>query len=364
MLYEIRNSIYRLNFEVYNYENIIFFMKIQENISLKPYNTFGIDAKADFFTTVKSTAEIQALIRSDFFRREKVLILGGGSNILLTDNFPGIVVKIDVKGKEVIKEDEEYVWLKVGAGENWHQVVLYCIENNFGGIENLSLIPGTTGAAPMQNIGAYGVEVKDVFTYLEAVNVQNGYVEIFDHKASKFGYRESIFKNIAKNNYVITQVVFRLTKKNHKLNIEYGAINSVLEEKGINNPTIKDVSDAVIKIRQSKLPDPAKTGNAGSFFKNPVVHKEVYDHLKTLYPKIPHYPVDINEVKIPAAWLIEQCGWKGERRDNIGVHELHTLVLVNLGGGKGKNLVQLSQDIQESVKQKFGIELQPEVNLV
>ncbi|MGK7392264.1 MAG: UDP-N-acetylmuramate dehydrogenase [Candidatus Cyclobacteriaceae bacterium M2_1C_046] len=339
-------------------------MKIQEKTLLKSYNTFGIEATADFFTNVKTTEELQNLVRSDFFRREKILILGGGSNILFTENFPGLVIKMDIKGKEVIKEDEDHVWLKAGAGENWHQLVLYCIENNFGGLENLSLIPGTTGAAPMQNIGAYGVEIKDSFTYLEAVNIQNGFVEIFDHKACQFGYRESIFKNVAKGKYIITQVVFRLTKKNHQLNIDYGAIKSVLEDRKIKDPTIKDISDAVISIRQSKLPDPEKIGNAGSFFKNPVVHKEVYDQLNTVYPDMPHYPVDINEVKIPAAWLIDQCGWKGKRRHNIGVHELHTLVLVNLGGGKGKDLVQLSKDIQESVRQKFGIELQPEVNLV
>ena len=339
-------------------------MNIQENISLQDFNTFGIDVNASLFTYVKTADQLQSLIRSDFFRREKILILGGGSNILLTEDFNGLVVKVDIKGKEVIKEDEENVWLKVGAGENWHELVLYCIKNNYGGIENLSLIPGTVGAAPMQNIGAYGVEIKDVFTYLEAVNIQNGFVEIFDNKACEFGYRESIFKTVAKNKYVIAQVVLRLSKKNHKLRKDYGAIKAILEEKGINNPGIKEVSDAVIEIRQSKLPDPTKIGNAGSFFKNPLVHKEVYEQLKTIYPEIPHYPVALNEVKIPAAWLIEQCGWKGKRRDNIGVHKLQSLVLVNLGGGKGEDLWKLAQDIQESVKQKFGIELQPEVNLV
>lgn len=339
-------------------------MKIQENISLKPFNTFGLEAKADLFTKAQNIEELQSLVRSEFFKREKVLVLGGGSNLLLTGDFNGLVVKVDIKGKEIINEDEDYIWLKIGAGENWHQFVLFCIENNYGGIENLSLIPGTVGAAPMQNIGAYGVEIKEVFSYLEAVNIENGFVEVFDNKTCQFGYRESIFKNIAKNKYIIGQVVLRLTKRNHQISWEYGAIKSVLEEKGIKEPTIKDISDAVVKIRKSKLPDPSKIGNAGSFFKNPVVHKDVYEQLKTVYADIPNYPVNENEIKIPAGWLIEQCGWKGKKRDNIGVHELQSLVLVNLGGGKGEDLLKLAYDIQDSVKKKFGIELQPEVNLV
>ena len=339
-------------------------MDIQENVSLKPYNTFGLEATADLFIEVQSVEELQELVQSQLFKeQEKVFVLGGGSNILLTGDFHGLVIKISISGKVILKEDEDHVWLKSGAGEVWHDLVMYALGRNLGGIENLSLIPGTVGAAPMQNIGAYGIEIKEVFEYLEALNIDSGKIEVFDSESCEFGYRDSIFKRWAKGKYIITHVVLKLTKKNHRINTGYGAIKQMLEEKNISNPTVHDISEAVIKIRQSKLPDPAKIGNAGSFFKNPVISAQTFKKLQENYPNIPYYH-QADGIKVPAGWLIEQCGWKGTQRNKIGVHNLQALVLVNLGGGKGEDLKQLARDIQQSVKEKFGIELQPEVNFI
>lgn len=339
-------------------------MHIQRNISLKPFNTFGLEATAEMLAEVTSIDELKEVLTSSQAKENELLVLGGGSNILLTGDFKGLVIKNSLAGKEVTHETEDFVLVKIGAGENWHQFVLYALEHGWGGVENLSLIPGTVGAAPMQNIGAYGVEIKEVFDHLIAVNVKTGETENFNNDQCRFGYRESVFKNKFKDQYVIAEVVLKLTKRNHKLNTSYGAITQTLEEMKVDNPGIQDISEAVIKIRQSKLPDPAKIGNAGSFFKNPTVDTIQYEELRTEYPEIPGYKLPDDSVKIPAAWLIEQCGWKGKQRGQIGVHKNQALVLVNYGGGNGDALKKLADEIKESVIEKFGIELNAEVNII
>lgn len=339
-------------------------MNIQENISLKPYNTFGLDANSQQFVSVISIEELQKVLQSEKAKSQPLFVLGGGSNILLTKDVEGLTLKVEIEGIEVVEETDNHVLVKVGAGVVWHDFVLYSLAKDWGGIENLSLIPGTVGAAPMQNIGAYGVEIKEVFEKLHAVNRITGEIEVFDKDACQFGYRESIFKNTSKNKYVIAEVYFRLTKQNHHLNTTYGAIEDTLKEMGIKNPTIQDVSRAVIAIRQSKLPDPKKIGNSGSFFKNPTIDKIDYEQLKIDYPDMPGYQLPENMVKVPAGWLIEQCGWKGFRENDIGIHKNQALVLVNYGGGRGNDLWQLAQQVQASVRKKFGIELSPEVNVI
>lgn len=326
-------------------------------------NTFGIDAKANFYTEVADIQQLKQVFQDEKWTGMSKLILGGGSNVLFTDDYQGLVVRMAIEGAQVIHEDEEAILVKVGAGHNWHQFVLYAIGMGFGGVENLSFIPGTVGAAPMQNIGAYGVEVESVFHALEALNIESGDMESFSREECNFGYRQSIFKNTHKGRYVITHVTFKLTK-NHVLNTSYGAIQQTLEESGITAPTIKDVSEAVIKIRSSKLPNPDEIGNAGSFFKNPVIESQAFQLLKSSYEQIPNYPAEGQKYKVPAAWLIEQAGWKGKRRGDIGVHDKQALVLVNHGNGMGKDLVALSSDIQTSVKAKFGVLLEPEVNII
>ncbi len=336
--------------------------KIQKNVSLKPYNTFGLEASASSFIEINAIKEAQELISSPDFNLENVLILGGGSNLLLTRDYEGLVVKNNLKGID-FKEDGDSVWVTAGGGEVWHHLVITCVEKGYGGIENLSLIPGTVGAAPMQNIGAYGVEIKDVFVHLTALNLITGELEIFDNKSCEFGYRESIFKHSHKGRYLICEVTFQLTKT-PQLHLEYGAIRDTLTEMGIENPTIREVSQAVIAIRQSKLPDPTEIGNSGSFFKNPVVEKSLFDQIKAVYPSAPSYPVDEHHIKLPAGWLIEQVGWKGYTRGAIGVHKKQALVLVNYGGGAGEDIKRLSEDIQASVFEKFGVSLQAEVNII
>ncbi len=336
-------------------------MKAKTNISLKSYNTFGIDVCCSTFIEIKNPIELAKILRNN---EDPFMVLGGGSNILLTDDYHGLIIKNSIKGFDVIEENSTHVWLKIGAGEVWHDVVMKAIENDWGGIENLSLIPGTMGAAPMQNIGAYGIEIKSIFHSLEALNVNTQKTRTFNSEECKFGYRESIFKHEAKGKYIITYVTLKLTKVNHSINIAYGAIKDTLIEREIDSPTIKDVSDAVISIRQSKLPDPREIGNAGSFFKNPTISKEDYDQLKSQFDNIPGYLVGTTQVKVPAGWLIEQCGWKGYVKGNIGVHKNQALVLVNYGGGKGSELKSLSEEIQQSVKNRFGIELSTEVNIV
>lgn len=336
---------------------------ILKNTSLKPYNTFGLEALAKYFAEVDSTNELLLLAKTKLFKTNPIFILGGGSNILLTQNFEGLVVKNNIKGVEKVEETEQDVLLRIGSGEIWHSLVLFCVDNGYGGIENLSLIPGTVGAAPMQNIGAYGVEIQDVFEELEALNLETLKIETFDKKACQFGYRESVFKHSLKEKYVITHVLLRLQKK-PKLNLDYGAIKETLSEMEVRSPGIKEVSNAVVKIRQSKLPDPAEIGNSGSFFKNPIVTKTHFEKLKDQNTSMPSYPIDEESVKIPAGWLIEQAGWKGKTFGAIGVHKKQALVLVNYGGGKGTELKTLAEKIQLSVLEKYGITLHAEVNII
>lgn len=337
-------------------------MNIQENISLKPFNTFGLDKKARFFTSVNSREQlIESLIWSRN-RGLEVFILGGGSNILLTQDVNSLVIKIEIAGIEVVDENDDHVWVKVGAGENWHSFVTHAIAQGWAGIENLSLIPGTVGASPMQNIGAYGVEIKDVFHSLRALNRANLEQKEFNKEECKFGYRESVFKNELLGQYIITSVTFQLNKK-PEFNIEYGTIQETLQESGNEELSIQAISDAVIKIRQSKLPDPKEIGNAGSFFKNPTISIEDWEALKESFPNIPGYDVPEGK-KVPAAWLIEQSGWKGKRFGETGVHAKQPLVLVNYGNSKGNDIKELAENIQASVFEKFGIPLKAEVNFI
>jgi UDP-N-acetylmuramate dehydrogenase len=339
-------------------------VSFEENVSLLPYNTFGIQAHARFFTIVKTVADMQGLIRADVFSDKQLLILGGGSNLLFTKDFDGVVVKNEIRGLRIIEEDADRVVIEVGSGELWHDLVMRCVENGWGGVENLSLIPGTVGAAPMQNIGAYGVEVKKNISLVSAVNLATGAIEFFDNAACQFGYRESIFKHELKGKYFISSITLILTKRDHVFNTSYGIIGEVLKKNGVDRPTLKAISDAVISIRQSKLPDPKVIGNAGSFFKNPTVPPDKLESLKKTYMQIPSFSEENGWYKIPAAWLIEQSGWKGKRLENIGVHEHQALVLVNYGGGEGGSLWQLAMNIQASVREKFDIILQPEVNVI
>ena len=338
-------------------------LTIQSNVSLKSYNAFGIDVTTRYLVEVDNDQDIQTLFQLPDIQSLPKLILGGGSNLLLTQDFNGLVIKINIKGIETVKEDQDHVWLRVGAGENWHEFVMYCVERGLGGIENLSLIPGTVGAAPMQNIGAYGVEIKDTFDRLEAVDISTGVKRIFTNADCRFGYRDSVFKNEVKGQYIISNVQFKLDK-NPIFHVSYGDIQKTLEQMGVKELTIKAISEAVIKIRRSKLPDPAEIGNAGSFFKNPEIPASQYETLKIEYPNIPGYVINEEIVKVPAGWLIEQCGWKGKRFGNIGVHARQALVLVNYGGGKGLEIKQLSERIQASVEEHFGICLHTEVNFI
>ena len=337
-------------------------MKIQENISLKPFTTFGIDKKAKFFTTVETLDELKAALLVAKEKQLPVFILGGGSNILLTRDIDGLVIKLEIKGIHLLKEDGDQLWVEVGAGEMWHELVLHSIAQDWAGLENLSLIPGTVGASPMQNIGAYGVEIKDVFDSLQAMHRETLEMQSFDAEACRFGYRESVFKQTFKDQYVITSVTFRLSKTPN-FHLEYGAIREVLAANDIYQPSIRAISDAVIQIRQSKLPDPKEIGNAGSFFKNPTIPNAQFDALKASYPSIPGYP-SAEGVKVAAGWLIEQTGWKGKRIGEVGVHAKQALVLVNYGGGTGEEIKKLSEQIQASVYDKFGVQLQAEVNFI
>jgi len=339
-------------------------MHQQTNVDLLPYNTFGISVTGKSMARVTTTQELQALGKAGKLSSDKVFILGGGSNVLFTQDYDGLIVKIEILGREVVSENDDAVLLKVGAGENWHSTVQFCVTHNWGGVENLSLIPGTVGAAPMQNIGAYGVEIKEVIHEVEAIDRSNGTVRLFSNRECEFGYRDSIFKQQEKNRYVISSVTLRLTKKNHHVNVSYGAIQDTLQALGHASPTIQAISEAVIHIRRSKLPDPAVIGNAGSFFKNPTLNAKSFEHLKEKFKNIPSYPTNDGAVKVPAAWLIEQCGWKGKTFDQIGVHQHQALVLVNYGGGKGDDIWQLAMKIQQSVREKFDVLLQPEVNIL
>lgn len=338
-------------------------MYIQQNVSLKSLNTFGIDAYANEFVDIHSKEELQVLCSNFNLPGRKLLILGGGSNLLLTQNVDGMVIKISIKGISVVNETEEYVWVRANAGEVWHDLVLWTIDHGYGGLENLSLIPGCVGAAPMQNIGAYGVELRHTFHELEAMAIDGGAETIFTNEQCKFGYRESVFKQEAKGKYIITSVVFKLSK-NPKLNTSYGAIQQQLASANIITPTIKEVSDAVIAIRTSKLPNPKELGNAGSFFKNPEIPTSQFEELKQQFPEMVGYPGASGFTKVAAGWLIEQCGWKGKRVGNTGSHKDQALVLVNYGGASGDEIINLAKSIQASVLQTFGINIQPEVNVI
>ena len=339
-------------------------IEIQENISLRRLNTFGIEAKAKYFVEVTSAENLQELLRHPIYRDYPHLVLGGGSNILFTRDFEGMVIKCTLTGISVSREIDDFVYVRAAAGENWHALVEHCVQRNWGGIENLSLIPGTAGAAPMQNIGAYGVEIKDVIENVNGIEFSTGAARSFTNSDCQFNYRESIFKQELKEKYFISSITLRLTKRNHQINMQYGVIQEVLKQHHIDHPTIKDVSEAVIAIRQSKLPDPQLIGNAGSFFKNPTLSKEMFAFIKKDHPSMPFYSTDSQFVKIPAAWLIERCGWKGKKFGDIGIHSLQALVLVNYGNGKGEEIFNLAMKIQQSVKEKFGITLTTEVNII
>ncbi len=345
-------------------------MQIQENISLKPYNTFGIDAKAKYFSTFSSTDELEDLLSGKKSKTQNTkLILGGGSNILFRKDFKGLVLKNELKGIELIKEDENYYYIKAAAGENWHEFVMHCIKHNYAGVENLSLIPGNVGAAPMQNIGAYGVEIKEVFEQLEAYHIHDNRIITFSVNDCAFGYRESIFKRKYKNQFVILNVTFRLRKR-PIFHTSYGQVKHELERMDVKELSIQAISQAVINIRTSKLPDPKVIGNAGSFFKNPEISTHEFHELTRRYPNIVGYPVGNNKAKLAAGWLIEQCGpndslsWKGYREGDAGCHAKQALVLVNYGNAKGEEIYALSEKIKDSVYKKFGVLLEREVNIV
>lgn len=323
----------------------------------------GIDAKARYFSRFSSAEQLQELLASAPANGEPQLILGGGSNILFTRDFNGIVLKNEISGIHIVKEGEDDVYVKAGAGENWHRLVQHCIEQNLAGLENLSLIPGNVGASPMQNIGAYGVEIKDVFEELEAFHIYDKQVQRFTAADCAFGYRESVFKRKYKGQFVILSVTYRLSKT-PVFHTAYGAIQQELEAMGVQQLSIRAVSQAVMNIRTSKLPDPAKIGNAGSFFKNPSVQKSFFEQLKGLFPNIVAYPNADGSIKLAAGWLIEQCGWKGVRQGDAGCHEKQALVLVNYGHASGQDIYNLSEEIVQSVLQKFGVELEREVNII
>ena len=335
-------------------------MKIQENISLKAYNTFGINVNAKRFIRVDSVYQLQQLLNIE----KDVFLISGGSNMLLTKDIDKLVVHIDIKGISIDKEDDNFVHLTVNAGENWHEFVLYCVAQNYGGLENLSLIPGNVGTCPIQNIGAYGVEVKDTITKLEAINIETTRLHTFSNDDCNFGYRNSIFKNNVKGEFVITSVAFKLTKQNHNLNTSYGAIETELSSKNITAPSLKDISNAVTAIRKSKLPDPKEIGNSGSFFKNPVITESAFINLQKEYPNIPSYTISENEVKLPAGWLIETAGFKGKSFGNYGVHEKQALVLVNYNNASGKDIYALAEKIQKHILNQFKIDLEIEVNII
>ena len=337
-------------------------MTLHPNFSLRQYNTFGIEAKAEQFVAVHTLEELKTVLVEQ--ADQKKFILGGGSNMLLTQDIKALVIHVDLKGKSILAEDDDFVWVKSMAGENWHEFVLWTIDQNFGGLENMSLIPGNVGTTPVQNIGAYGTEIKDTFVSCEAMDITSQALITFEKEACHFGYRESIFKHEAKDRYVITSVVFKLTKRNHKINTSYGDIIKELEKQQVTIPTLKDVSQAVIAIRRSKLPDPKELGNSGSFFKNPIISKEAFEQIHQLHPDMPHYIISDVAVKVPAGWLIEQAGFKGKRFGDAGIHKNQALVLVNYGGATGQEILAVSKDIQATVLRDFGIAIEAEVNII
>jgi UDP-N-acetylmuramate dehydrogenase len=338
-------------------------MSILENHSLKSLNTFGVDVTARWFARISSTEDLQRLITDAKWRDVPKLILGGGSNILFTGDFPGLVMHNNMKGITDSAEDGDQLWLKVAAGEVWHDLVLSTMNRGLGGLENLSLIPGLAGAAPIQNIGAYGAELSEVLDEVEAVRLLDGKVATFSNSACRFGYRTSVFKTELAGQYMITSITLRFDHK-HQVNTRYGAVAETLKAMGVNEPSIRDVSEAVIRIRRSKLPDPAQVGNAGSFFKNPVLDPDTFERLRLSAPDIPAYREPGGNVKVPAAWLIEKAGWKGKRVGKVGMHERQALVLVNYGGATGRDLHQHALTVKRSVAERFSIDLEEEVRVV
>jgi UDP-N-acetylmuramate dehydrogenase len=338
-------------------------MDIRKQVSLRPYNTFGMDVQAEFFARCTSADDFREALSFAGKRGINPLTLGGGSNVLFTRDVAGMVMHNELQGIHIMEETADHVYVKAGGGENWHTLVMHCVERNWGGVENLSLIPGSAGAGPMQNIGAYGVELKDVFHQLQALDRQSGELVVFDKASCQFDYRSSIFKTAEKDRFIILNVTLKLNK-NPVFQVSYGAIGQELEKAGINELSVRAVSDAVIRIRRSKLPDPAEIGNAGSFFKNPSISDKLFENLKTRFPEIPGYPsTGPGKVKVAAGWLIEKCGWKGFRKGDYGVHKNQALVLVNYGQASGKDIYSLSTEIMHSVKENFGIELEREVNI-
>ena len=337
-------------------------MLIQQQENLASHHTFGVACCAKLFARFQSLDELRAILVNPAVEKEKILILGEGSNVLFINDFDGLILTNEIKGIRLVNETDSEVILEAGAGENWHEFVSYCVSNGWGGLENLSLIPGKVGAAPMQNIGAYGVEQKDCFVQLTALDKSTGEIKIFSNTECQFGYRESFFKQEGKHKFIILAVQYRLTKS-PKVSIDYGVISQELISSGITSPGIKDVAEVVIRIRKSKLPDPKLVGNAGSFFKNPIVTEKVFFELKSRFPAIVSFPSKEGFVKIAAGWLIEKAGWKGYRNKNYGVHPLQALVLVNYGGASGKDIWELSTQIVKDVFQKFGVELEREVNI-
>lgn len=337
---------------------------MKTNVNLRPYNSFGFDAIAKYFVEINTIDDLQTLIQSGVLQKHKTLILSGGNNILFQkDAFDGLVVYMNTKGIEILREDGNEVVVRAQAGEDWPEFVRFCVSKGWHGVENLAYIPGKIGAAPIQNIGAYGMELKDSFLQCEAMDLSTGKSKVFTKEDCHFGYRESIFKRELKGQYVITSVDF-LLKKNAPLHLEYGNIRSYLEQNGIENPSLQQLHDAICAIRDAKLPDVKQIGSAGSFFKNPVISIEQFEDLRQQYPNIPHYPDTEGMVKVPAGWLIEQAGWKGWRNEHVGVYNKQALVLVHYGGGKGQDIVELAHKIQDSVEKKFGIRISPEVNFI
>lgn len=334
---------------------------IKEHISLQPYNTFSIAVFARQYVNITTVSQLKEVLK--MHQNKPYFLLGGGSNMLLTKDVEALVIHLNFKGIEVVNTSNTHVQLKVMGGENWHELVLYCIENNYGGLENLSLIPGNVGTSPIQNIGAYGVELKDTFLSCEAWDTRQNTLKVIYKEECLFGYRSSIFKTSEKGRYIITSVTFQLTTSAHNIQTSYGAIENQLKEQNISNPTIKDVSNAVIAIRSSKLPNPAELGNSGSFFKNPVLDKEDFQNFIAKHPAAPYYKVSETEYKIPAGWLIEQSGFKGKRYGDAGVHKHQALVLVNYGNATGAEIWALAQKIQNKVNKQFSIYLEAEVNI-
>ena len=337
---------------------------MKTNVNLQPYNSFGFNAMAKYFVEINDANDLQRLIRTPEFKQEKHLILSGGNNILLTQEyFDGLVILMNNKGIKTVADDGNNIIVRAQAGEDWPEFVKLMVSKGYYGVENLAHIPGKVGAAPVQNIGAYGMELKDSFLKCEAIHLETGKKRVFDNKECCFGYRQSIFKGMLRGQYVITSVEFQL-KKQADLKLDYGNIKAYLAEHGMEHPTLQQLHNAICAIRDAKLPDVKQIGNAGSFFKNPVIKAEQFEALKQQYPTIPHYPDTDGKVKVPAGWLIEQAGWKGWHDEHVGVYEKQALVLVHLGGGTGRDIVELSQKIQQSVEEKFGIKISPEVNFI